>query len=152
MTRKILAWLAVFAWLGVIFAFSAVPGDASGEQSSALLRVLSEAAAAVFGAAAGEVFSGGAAEWLLRKAAHVTEFAVLSVLLFRALGESGVSRGRARLALGLSVLAACMDEGHQLFVPGRAGQPADVAIDALGAAIGAWIGTKGIKKGAAADT
>jgi VanZ family protein len=69
----------------------------------------------------------------LRKLAHAAEYAILGALLLRATGRAGP-------ALALGVLYAVSDEVHQSFVPGRVGSPLDVALDALGVAIGvlAW--------------
>jgi VanZ family protein len=71
----------------------------------------------------------GSWDLVLRKLAHAAEFAVLGALLVRATGRAG-------LAFGLGVLYALSDEVHQLFVPGRVGAPLDVAIDAIGVAVG----------------
>jgi VanZ family protein len=65
----------------------------------------------------------------LRKLAHTGEYAVLGALLQRA-------TGRAPLAFALGVSYAVTDEIHQTFVPGRAGAPLDVAIDAVGVLVG----------------
>ncbi|HUG64602.1 MAG TPA: VanZ family protein [Gaiellaceae bacterium] len=65
----------------------------------------------------------------LRKIAHAAEYAILGALLVRATGRAG-------FAFALGVLYAISDEVHQSFVPGRMGSPVDVAIDALGVAIG----------------
>jgi VanZ family protein len=95
-------WLPVLVWAGVIFAFSAVPSLSSGL---------------------------GGWDLLLRKLAHMTEYAILALLLVRATGSY------AR-AFALTVAYATTDEVHQLFVRGRHGSPIDVAIDAVGALIG----------------
>jgi VanZ family protein len=71
----------------------------------------------------------GSWDLVLRKLAHAAEFAVLGALLVRATGRAG-------LAFGLGVLYALSDEVHQVFVPGRVGAPLDVAIDAIGVAVG----------------
>jgi VanZ family protein len=71
----------------------------------------------------------GGWDLLLRKLAHAGEYAVLGALLLRATGRTSV-------ALGLGILYAVSDEIHPAFVPGRAGSPVDVAIDALGVAVG----------------
>lgn len=71
----------------------------------------------------------GGWDLVLRKLAHAAEFAVLGALLVRATGRAG-------LAFGLGVLYALSDEVHQVFVPGRVGAPLDVAIDAIGVAVG----------------
>lgn len=73
-------------------------------------------------------------EKVLRKMAHMTEFASLGLLLFclgRLLGRSPV---REALLTGLA--AACIDECIQLFVPGRSGSPVDVTIDFIGVSLG----------------
>jgi hypothetical protein len=67
-------------------------------------------------------------DFLLRKLAHAAEYAILAALLLRAVRELP--------AWALSVLYAVSDELHQHFVPGRAGRPLDVAIDATGALVG----------------
>jgi VanZ family protein len=71
----------------------------------------------------------GGWDLVLRKFAHAAEFAVLGALLVRATGRTG-------LAFAIGALYAASDELHQSFVPGRLGSPFDVAIDALGVAVG----------------
>ena len=66
---------------------------------------------------------------MLRKCAHMTEYAMLALLLLRATGSYA-------WAFAAAVAYACTDEFHQTFVRGRHGSPVDVAIDALGALIG----------------
>ena len=95
-------WLPVLVWAGVIFAFSSIPSLNSGL---------------------------GTWDYVLRKGAHMTEYAILAVLLVRATGSLAG-------AFMLTVLYAASDEVHQLFVRGRHGSPVDVAIDAVGALIG----------------
>jgi VanZ family protein len=71
----------------------------------------------------------GGWDLVLRKFAHAAEFAVLGALLVRATGRTG-------LAFAIGALYAASDELHQSFVPGRLGSPFDVAIDAVGVAVG----------------
>ena len=100
----LLTWLAVVVWAGVIFAFSSVPS-----LSTEL----------------------GTWDTILRKLAHLAEYAILGALLDRAL-----RRPQLVVAVALAGLYAVTDEVHQLFVEGRHGSPLDVAIDALGALLG----------------
>jgi VanZ family protein len=73
---------------------------------------------------------------LLRKAGHVTEYAVLVVLWWRALRGLGARFPLAgAIAIGLGYAAT--DEFHQTFVDGRHGTPVDVLIDSIGMAIAA---------------
>jgi VanZ family protein len=74
----------------------------------------------------------GGWDLLLRKLAHTAEYAVLGALLLRATGRAG-------LAVLLGTLYAASDEVHQSFVAGRMGSPVDVAIDAVGVALGVLV-------------
>lgn len=70
----------------------------------------------------------------VRKAAHVAEYAILSVLLLRALRQHLLAaRG---VAFVLTALYAVLDEFHQSFVPSRTGSPWDVLTDCIGALLG----------------
>jgi VanZ family protein len=76
-----------------------------------------------------------------RKAAHVTEYAILSWLLARALLRPGTPWGRwqrkaALLAWLVASLYAASDEIHQSFVPNRQARWADVCLDSFGAGLG----------------
>ena len=71
---------------------------------------------------------------LIRKAAHFTNYAVLFWLLIR-----GPMVGRPYAALGFCVAYAMLDEGHQIFVPGRTASLYDVALDSSGALFGRFL-------------
>jgi VanZ family protein len=101
-SRVLTVWLPVFAWAAVIFAFSSIPSLSTGL---------------------------GTWDTVLRKGAHVAEYAILGALIYRALG-------REALALAVGIAYAATDEFHQRFVPGRHASPVDVAIDAVGLALG----------------
>ena len=76
-------------------------------------------------------------QFWIRKGAHVTEYALLGWLAFRALSLSLALKSTlarvASLALALAVAVAVTDEFHQSFLPERTSSPWDVAIDASGA-------------------
>jgi VanZ family protein len=99
-------WLPVIVWAALIFGLSSIPSLGTGL---------------------------GTWDLLLRKVAHVAEYAILGALLARALGRSGV-------AFAAGVAYAVTDEVHQRFVDGRRGAPVDVLIDAVGVGLGvlAW--------------
>jgi VanZ family protein len=101
-SRLLTVWLPVFVWAAVIFTLSAIPSLSTGL---------------------------GTWDTILRKGAHLTEYAVLGGLLYRALG-------REALALVVGIAYAATDELHQYFVRGRHATPVDVAIDAVGVAVG----------------
>jgi VanZ family protein len=95
-------WLPVIAWAAVIFVLSSIPNLATGL---------------------------GFWDTVLRKGAHLTEYAILGALLLRALHRPGP-------ALALGVAYAASDELHQHFVRGRHGSPLDVLLDSVGVTIG----------------
>ena len=92
-------------------------------------------AALIFGLSSISDLGTGLGTWdlVLRKIAHAAEFAVLGFLLYRALRRGG-------WALALGIAYAASDELHQHFVPGREGSPLDVLIDAVGVAVGVYVG------------
>ena len=74
--------------------------------------------------------------FLIRKAAHLTEYAILGGLLFRAVrGErAGWNPRWAIAAIAIAACVAASDEWHQSFVPSRTPSVVDVGIDTAGAA------------------
>ena len=77
----------------------------------------------------------------VRKCAHATEYAVLALLLWRALRtlawfKTVGLRREIVLVILLSALYASSDEFHQLFVSDREGRVQDVLLDTSGACLG----------------
>ena len=101
-SRVVTVWLPVFVWAAVIFTFSSIPSLSTGL---------------------------GTTDTILRKGAHITEYAILGALLYRAFR-------REAPALATGIAYAATDELHQHFVRGRHASPVDVAIDALGLTLG----------------
>ena len=111
-------WLVVVVWMGLIFAVSAQPS-------------LPEAPDPLF-------------DTLLKKLAHMTEYAILCLLLWSALPAE-----TPWWAWAVAVLYAVSDEVHQTFVPGRNGWIVDVLIDSVGAGLAALtIWRLGVGRGA----
>ena len=78
----------------------------------------------------------------VRKCAHLTEYAVLAFLVWRARRKPAWSDSRpwfwreALEALWVAMFYATTDEFHQTFIPSREGCVRDVLIDSSGAVIG----------------
>ena len=121
-------WLPALAWAALIFIFSS--GAFSAAQTGHILRPLLEW---LFGAIPESRFEF--IHFLVRKAAHLTVYAALSALWFRARRgpQTGWQSSWALFALLLSMLVAGADEVHQSFVPSRTGTPWDVLLDSFGA-------------------
>lgn len=104
-SRALWLWLPVVVWAAVIFALSSIPSLSSGL---------------------------GTWDTILRKAAHMIEYAILGALLLRALG-------RELPALFFGIAYAATDEIHQHFVEGRHASPLDVVLDSVGVAVGIYV-------------
>lgn len=80
--------------------------------------------------------------YLFRKSAHLTEYAVLALLFWRAIRQPQKNAARpwnwpeAGLALAMVFLYAASDEFHQIFVATRTAQVSDVFIDTAGGTTG----------------
>ena len=70
----------------------------------------------------------------IRKMAHLTEYAILTSLSFRAIreGRRGFALRWALIALAITICVASTDELLQSFTPTRTSTPWDVALDTLG--------------------
>ena len=74
---------------------------------------------------------------VIRKMAHFTEFACLGLLLTWLFGMMGEKKGHLLcMTLFCGMLAACVDETIQVFVPDRGPSPVDIWIDTCGVAAG----------------
>lgn len=99
-------WVPVFLWAAIIFVLS------STEQI-----------------ATSRVFAW---DFFIKKFAHVSEYAVLFGLIYRANHGNWIS------AYVLTIIYAATDEYHQSFVPGRTATYLDLGIDFSGANIAAY--------------
>ena len=123
-------WVPVVAWMLLIFLAS---GDLmSAEHTSRfLIPLLRWIAPDISYATVVSI------QFLVRKCAHLVEYAILAALLWRALPRSPRRFQRAvAIALVVAVVYACLDEFHQSFIPSRTGVPQDVVIDCCGALLG----------------
>lgn len=78
-------------------------------------------------------------DFIIHKIAHVAEYGMLSILLYRASNKGFKSNGNWKIPLFITIIYALTDEIHQLFVATREGRLRDVVIDSFGAAAGLWI-------------
>jgi VanZ family protein len=118
-------------WMALIFWFSS--GYWNADQTGAVAMPLFSWLLPWATAADLEFVHG-----LMRKIAHVTEYAILAILWQRALtrGTGLGARSIAGIAFAISAAWAGVDEWHQSTVATRTGSRVDVVIDASGAVIG----------------
>ena len=132
-------------WMVVIFWFSSCPAEESGSMSHSVGYTIGKLVIPDFENLPEQKQAAFAdrIDYPVRKAAHVTEFAILGFLLAGSVfGSSGRQLTKAQLrnlsaaALAVGFAYACSDEIHQIFVPGRAGRFSDVLIDSAGVLLG----------------
>ncbi len=127
--RRLASCLPPIVWMGVILWLSGDSwnSDETGRLFEPMFRWLLPAVTPA---------QQAAFHRLIRKVAHLTEYAVLAALWLRALVRDGQPARRAAwIALTVSGLWALVDEGRQAAQPNRTGSALDVAVDTTGAVI-----------------
>jgi VanZ family protein len=122
-------WAPIMVWAAVMFTFSTSAFSATN--TSAIFTPILE-----WFFPAIPTFSLGVANLLIRKAAHFTEYAILCWLLVR-----GPLKRHPLVAVAFCVGYALLDEGHQVFVPGRTPSMHDVALDSSAAMFSGFLRT-----------
>lgn len=107
---KAVFWIPVIVWAGVIFLFSTLVVVKSPEFNLV--------------------------DFIVKKSAHFVEYAILALLLYRALiNTTRLSKKKAgMLTVLFIVFYGISDEYHQSFTPGREPAIRDILIDSLGGA------------------
>lgn len=152
----ILSHVLVLVWMYVIFGFSAQNGESSGGLSEKVCLWIVNIVNDFLHMGWGELQLAelvAVLSYPVRKLAHMTEFGILAMLFYWALGfypkiagtmETYISQSGFRadapskkkrylFAFFLTVIYAGLDEFHQLFIPDRSGNLFDVCVDSTGA-------------------
>ena len=144
---RIVAAILAIIWMVIIFSFSNQDADASGAVSQSVSYRMVEASANFLHLEwAGEKIQAVAdrIENGVRKAAHMTEYAILAFFIGTAVNAWGWWKNASagiKFPVGhiinaiICMLYAASDEWHQTFIPGRNGAVKDVFIDAAGSVI-----------------
>lgn len=129
----------ILSLLIFIFLYSNQPGESSYEQSEGVASGVVDAVVPGF---SGSDDPDDQTIMLffhkvIRKAAHVCEFALLSFLVTLFLQTYDIKKWLLALSsIGFTILYAISDEVHQIFVPNRTCTLSDVCFDSLGAILG----------------
>lgn len=107
-------WLPVLLWALVIFSFSSY---SVGSATQIYWK-----------------------DFAIKKTAHMVEYAILTVLNYRALLAQGIKTTNAALvAMLISVIYGASDEYHQSFTPGREPKVRDVIFDTIGSILAMYV-------------
>lgn len=128
MTKTVKYWGPVVLWMGFTYVMST---DAfSSEHTS---RIIEPILRFLFPSISPHALH--LVHFAIRKLAHLTEYFVLGLLLFRAIRSGSIERRSLRWAMVSLILVALFaagDEFHQMFVASRGPSIIDVAIDTTG--------------------
>jgi VanZ family protein len=130
MRKLIYYWLPVLIWAAIIIQATGTTFDAphtTGWLETFLHAIGLHVADSTI----------GVMNHMIRKSAHLTEYAILTALSFRALreGQRGFAIRWALIALAITVCVASTDEFLQSFTPTRTSSAWDVLIDTCGGTI-----------------
>jgi len=130
-TFWLIYWLPALVWLGVIAMFSTRVFGA-GHTGSILRWLLDTFHIQV------SQHTFDTIHFIWRKSAHFFAYAILSILMFRALRGTDTERTAWKLrylvvSLLVCLLTAIIDETHQYYTTSRSGSPNDVVLDFVAA-------------------
>ena len=130
-------WLPLLIWLGVIFVGS-TSVMSTAHTSRYMIPILLWLKPGMTPQTIWQIIV------FIRKCGHVTEYAVLALLWWRALRSLPVLRTKTLIVFGAVLLGCAMfaasDEFHQVFVKSRTPSVRDVLLDVTGALLGLLIG------------
>ena len=117
--KKIIHILLLILWLLIIFHYSNENGYVSATKSDTVTISI-----------IGDKSYFRSATKVIRKLAHLSEFAILTYLLYITINDYIIDR-KYLYTLLLSYTCSILDEMHQLFIRYRSGSFYDVSIDSL---------------------
>jgi VanZ family protein len=112
--KVLLLWTPAILWAMIIFLFSSMPTTPVSQVQIS--------------------------DFIIKKSAHIIEYAVLTTLLYRALFAGGFNKRKAGIySVVIAVVYAVTDEFHQSFTPGRDPKVRDVFFDTIGSVSAIYI-------------
>ncbi|APH17074.1 vanZ like family protein [Clostridium sporogenes] len=132
-SKKLIYFIPSFIWMVTIFLFSNQQAESSNKNNFFIANVLRKGKITLF-----KHIDYNFLNFLIRKAAHITEYFILFMLLYLAFKKAFYKNPKIKASI-ITILYACTDEFHQLFIPGREGKVRDVLIDSIGVFIGLFI-------------
>ncbi|MCR5294468.1 MAG: VanZ family protein [Lachnospiraceae bacterium] len=130
--KRFFWFLPTALWMAFIYGFSDQTGEESGELSLVVTEKIAEVVEDLAGERVRSIDLISLLHGYVRKAAHMTEYAILLVLLVLSFCAFMLAMRAVSLSIFVSFVYACIDEYHQTRIAGRAGQWTDVCIDMTG--------------------
>ncbi len=140
MKKRIILWILVILWMGIIFTFSSFNSNESSKQSKGIINFFIENIVEIFDKDLTEVEKTNIVNTLhtpVRKLAHFSIYLVLGVLVSLLLKTYNLStKNIILMSILICFLYASSDEIHQLFISGRSGEFKDILLDTFGSSVG----------------
>ncbi|SDB47147.1 VanZ like family protein [Pseudobutyrivibrio sp. YE44] len=138
--RKVILGILIVAWVAFIWGHSMQTATVSDGESGVFLEFFSKFLPFLA--------NNDDGMFIVRKAAHFTEYAVLGVLMGAQFSMFAAGKLRKFIEPAVAALmVSFVDETIQLFVEGRSGQVSDMWIDFAGASLGVIIALIMVYKG-----
>jgi len=135
MNKKLKYIIITIIWMWFIFYMSNQSGNTLQELSKSIENLLNNTP--IIGNILSEVLNSPNSQFIIRKSAHIILFSFLSILCFMVIYEIKKNVKISTLvSFSITFIYECIDEIHQLFIPGRTGQIKDILIDGIGAIMG----------------
>ena len=136
--KKIISWLLVIIWMGVIFYLSNMNNTESNTKSKNTINTILEKTNK-YSTKQERIEVTSKINSPLRKSAHATVYFILAILIYHALVISNSKFPLKKIiiiTISLCILYSISDEYHQTKVKGRSGELRDIIIDTTGAILG----------------
>lgn len=138
MIKKVCSILLVIVWMLLIFVNSHDNGMESTNKSSTFITNVVSIFTKIPKDSEKMNDIVNKASFPIRKMAHFAEYFILAILVIYALTVWQV-KNRFIICVSICILYASSDEIHQLFIPSRSGEIADILFDSFASIIGSFI-------------
>lgn len=130
--KRTLYMCLTLLWISVIFSFSLQSGEDSSQLSGGIVSWIVEKLSLT------KFMDIDTIHFLIRKAAHFTEYFILGMFTLLTLLQTKFPK-KGVIGILFCIIIASFDETIQLFVGGRAGQLMDVLLDSTGSLCGIFV-------------
>lgn len=139
--KRIILYILLIFWMGLIFFLSNEPAIESADTSNEIVMKVVSVVENVVDYEFSEDEVNNYFSFPIRKMAHLTLYLVLGVIIYNLLNTYNI-KNKLLLSFMFCLLYALSDEIHQLFVIGRSGEIRDVLIDSCGSFLGIFLSSK----------
>lgn len=132
--KKIISYLLLLFWMGLIFYLSNQTGSVSGTESGHILyNILNFFHVSNIDSVIEIIHNP------IRECMHAFEYFVLGILVMNVLSNNNIKNNIIIISVSLCFIYATTDEIHQVFVPNRTFEYLDIFLDLVGSLLGSYL-------------